>query len=341
MYATGGWSIEQKIYAYSKGTDVPIIPFPDPSKPCDAAAPEDCLISRIYSSTHPLPVSSDRYAYVCGKTNGNCTAAGDWTQVDLWSSGGLGFCVAGGTDFHGSGKCNANRAVISAKSTPVVCSFDAAAAQACNAAASGSGNLEDTKFVLAFDGHNTSTVNLRTRRDASGAYIHSQKDLNFSGIVKYAGHSTIIVESSSIKAVTFNGDFRTSTPASNSASTTFGKSPAGSPPGDALVFAVGPACKPSTPTACTSTPFTGGVEIAGSQNEINLVIYAHGSISNDTAKGNAKQSWYGLFVGDSITWMNNPHIYMVDRLLQYSPPGIRFLISKSFVVNIFRWREFF
>ena len=355
VFATGGWPAtnENQIHAFSKGREVPIIAFPDPSRQCDPTDIRTCLISRIYYAADPLPIANVMTAYVCVES-GDCSQA-QWKVVDLGNAVNvnepLPFCATGCRTPWGNNQ--RTRIVIpSQQASPVQCTSSVAASNVCNAAVNNVGTSSlGSDFALVFNGTSAISAgqnNLRVRRGAttptdSGAFIHTKRPLEFTGSVRYDAFSTIIVENdlnwydgfnqaNDIVALRINGNV---TPVARASltGTTFGL-PIGSG-GNSLAFAVGPACSTTNPTSCTP-PSGGGVYLRGGL-EINLVLVAHGRVKNDTAG----QAWYGLFIADRLDWDNNPDIFMIDGLMKNPPPGIADLNRGGFSVSIYRWREFF
>lgn len=354
VHTTVPWAsaYDNQIDALDRSRMVPFLDFPDPSRPCDATSPRRCLINRLYlPGSVPVGDPDGRIvprnamrAYVCERPGGVCTQA-QWQEVDLNNSTRL-------VTFATSGSAQA-RVLIPDRDgagSPVInCRGSAASATMCSNTAGAPADVDGpNNFTLVFNGFrnpfdtNPPTPNLFTQRHTPGAeaYIHTRARLQFDGNrdIVYSGSTTFLVEGPVPPPPPTEPrlDIRTSlTPAckvseGTACPQTFGRDPTGSPPGQTLAFAVGPAC------AAMPCAIGGDIYVRGANRELNLVLLAHGTLKNDNP-----QSWYGLFIANLLDWDNNPQIYPVAGLRDFPPPGVPTLIGSGFGVVIYRWREVF
>ncbi len=327
-----GWdpSIDSQIDAYQKDYSVPYVPFPDPSAVCAGTSPKPCLINRVYlpaGDPDRIVPSNARFAYVC-PNSGGCTAA-QWQSVDLMNPAPVLTLSSS----------NPTRTKVlipdrdPATGLPVINCTNGAQTATCNAT---NGALTDVSgannFSLVFNGFlGSGSTNLYAQRDA---FIHTRAHLRFDGTIIYTGFTTFLVENSddvgaSSPAVDIRGSFAPACRASQGTgcTQTFGLASGGAPAGNTFAFAVGPS-NPAT---------TGGAGyIRGSGIELNLVLFAHGTIKNDNP-----QDWYGIFIAQLLDWDNNPSIFPVNSLRANLPPGISNASQPPFGVGAFRWREVF
>jgi len=235
---------ENQVFALQRHTDVPVIPFPDPSVEIGQAAS-----LRVNSMT----------AYVCGNSGG-CNP-GQWVSVSLSSAGNVLSLASG------------SRVVIPDAAGGPACTANPQAASACNSA--GAGNVAGTgNFTMVFDGFaGAGATNLFVQDDA---YIHTLARVLITTDVRYDGRATFLVEcltaGPTTCANTDSVEIRASvTPLCRMSSTTCTST---FQTGDALAFFVGP----NDPQAALTTR---GVYVRGANIELNLVIKSHNRLKND------------------------------------------------------------
>lgn len=327
-HATGLWPAgnDDQIDALEKSTAVPFIPFPDPSKLCEPSGqPRTCLINRLNlpaGDPDRLVPTNAMTAYVC---TSSCTAAASWSAVDMTNTTTLLTFASNRVVFPDAGSgitCNANNA------QALIC--DAAGA----GSVSGSGN-----FAVVFNGTlGGGQENFFAQRDA---FIHTRTRVLFDRAILYSGFATFLIENDTNftgqndpVALRFNESF---TPLCKVSQATACTQTFGQANGQTIAFAVGPACTAPPPSGSViCTPNGGGIYSRGSNNELNLVLLAHGTLKDDNP-----QFWYGLFIAGLLDWDNNPEIYPVPGLQSNLPPGIPDLTKGSFGVFYHRWREVF
>ncbi|MDR7482739.1 MAG: hypothetical protein QN203_09555 [Armatimonadota bacterium] len=340
VYATLGWSsgYENQIDALDKGTVVPFVPFPDPSKLCEPGAPGDpprCLMNRLNlppADGGITPINAD-LAYVC--TAATCTTAASWTPVYI--RGPLADPL---TPLRLSANNPTRTRVVIPDRNPdgspaVNCTTTPST---CNVAA-GTGSVNGSgNFSLVYNGYaGAGQVNLWTQSGAD-AFIHTTKHVRIDGDVRYAGRTTFLIENAddvgaAMPALEIRGSV---TPLCRASQTTCAQT-FGQANGDTYAFAVGPKCTGAPPSgSLVCTPTGGGVYVRGSGIELNLVVLAHGTLKNDNP-----QTWYGMFIAGLLDWDNNPSIYPVANLKANLPPGIAPLAKPGFGLQITRWREVF
>jgi len=246
-------------------------------------------------------------AYSCTQPGGACTAA-QWQAINLSSPAAVMTLAPN------------SKVVIPDQSAGIDCR--AAQAPTCNAA-TGSDVAGNTNFSMVFDGFaGAGAPNLTTQRDS---YIHTQARILVTADVRYQGLTTFLIENTDPQSV----DIRASiTPVCRVSQGTGCTQTFGQPVGQTLAFAVGPS-NPSTAG--------GGIYIRGAGLEIDLVVFAHGTLRNDNP-----QEWYGLFIANQLDFDNNPQIYFVDNLRLNLPPGVgEHMRSAAFGAQIYRWEEIF
>lgn len=235
---------QDQIFALQRHTDVPIIPFPDPSVEISQAA-----ALRVNTMT----------AYTCSNSGG-CTSA-QWVPVSLSSASNV-------LEFRSGLKI-----VIPDAAGGPACNASSEAATRCNAAGAtdvaGTGN-----FTVVFNGFaSAGTANLFAQ---DGAYIHTLAKVLITADVRYDGRVTFLVECLSTGpttcANTDSVEIRASvTPLCKMSSTTCTST---FQTGDALAFFVGP----NDPLAALTTR---GVYVRGANIELNLIIKSHNRLKND------------------------------------------------------------
>ena len=247
-------------------------------------------------------------AYGCTQPGGVCTAA-QWQAINLNSPAAV-LTLASNT-----------KVVIPDQGTSIDCR-NSGQAPTCNAA-TGSDVAGNTNFSLVFDGFaGVGVPNLTTQRDA---YLYMQARILVTANVRYQGRTTFLIENTDPGSVEIQGSI---TPVCRVSQATSCTQTFGQPTGQTLAFAVGPS-NPSTAG--------GGVYVRGAGLEINLVMFAHGTLRNDNP-----QEWYGLFIANQLDFDNNPQIYFVDNLRLNLPPGVgEQMRSAAFGVQIYRWEEIF
>jgi hypothetical protein len=247
-------------------------------------------------------------AYVCTRPTGSCSAA-EWQPVDL-------------ADPTRTLTLESNvKVVIPDQASGIDCQNPAKADRCNNAAQSHVTGTDD--FSLVFNGFLTSgQANLSTQRNA---YIHMQSKLLIRTNVSYEGFTTFLLENTAADALEIRSSLTPVCLVSQGAGCpqTFGQ-----PNGHTYAFAVGP--------RNAATP-GGGVFVRGAGLELDTVFLAHGTIHNRNP-----QNWYGLFVANALDFDQNPQIDLVPSLRANLPPGVgEQLLSGSFGVQIYRWREVF
>jgi len=234
---------ENQVFALQRHTDVPVIPFPDPSVEISQAAS-----LRVNSMT----------AYTC-PNSGGCTQ-GQWVAVPL-------------DDARRDLLLQSNSKVVIPDAGGRACTANPQAANACNSA--GAGNVAGTgNFTMVFDGFAGAGVPNLFVQD--GAYIHTLARVLITTDVRYRGRATFLVECLATGqrtcANTDSLEIRASvTPLCRMSSTTCTPT---FQTGDALAFFVGP----NNPGAALTTR---GVYVRGANIELNMVIKSHNMLKND------------------------------------------------------------